>query len=406
MANSLRSLKEAFRSGFGGAANVYRAPGRVNLIGEHTDYNLGIVMPAAIDFYAWVAISPRVDRKIAIHSANYSETVEFEFDEQAPRATGHWSDYPRGVARMLKLSGLRLGGANLLIDSDVPIGAGLSSSAALEVAVGYALLNTSGISIDNMELAELCRKAENEFVGAQCGLMDQFIACHGEAGSAVMLDCRSLESVSLSLPREVVFLISNTRVQHQIASGEYNSRRSECEEGVRIIAETTPEVRSLRDVTIADLNANRGKLSETVYMRCRHVIEENERVRKAAVALDTGDIWTFGNLMYKSHQSLRDDYEVSCFELDLMVELAAGLDGVYGARLTGGGFGGCTINLVSRQHAVEIKSRILSEYENRTGIMPEVYICNPVAGVERVNEDKIQSRKRNGESVEYAGFWK
>jgi galactokinase len=384
-------LKEAFRAVFDrDDAQVYRAPGRVNLIGEHTDYNDGFVMPAAIDFYVWVAIAPRVDRKIAVYSANYGETAEFDFDEQDPQAKGHWSDYPRGVARMLKLSGLRLGGADLLVRGDVPVGAGLSSSAALEVAVGFALLGVSGISIEMIELAQLCQKAENEFVGARCGLMDQFAACFGRVKQALFLDCRSLDHRPLCLPSDTSLVVCNTMVKHDLAAGEYNDRRAECEDGVRILSRSLPNVKALRDVTFGDLETAQAELTPKVFKRCAHVVRENERVLKAAELLEDLDPTGFGELMYESHQSLRDDYEVSCPELDAMVEIASGLDGIYGARMTGGGFGGCTVNLVQTPHVESFKNGIENGYMEKTGIRPDVYVVKPVDGVERAEAETTQ----------------
>jgi galactokinase len=378
-------LKEEFRHLYGAAtAEVYRAPGRVNLIGEHTDYNLGFVMPAAIDFYTWVAISARDDRRVTIHSDNFSETVEFDLDEAKPEARRHWSDYPRGVTVVLERAGYRLRGANLIVRGEVPIGSGLSSSAAIEVATAYSLLDMSGVGIDRMELAKLCQRAENEFVGTRCGLMDQFISCFGERGRALMLDCRSLEYSRLPLPPDVRLVIANTMVKHELASGEYNTRRAECEEGVRLLTRALPHVQSLRDVTLEELERNRGELPPIIYQRCRHVVSENERVVEAKGALERGDLTAFGRLMAESHQSLRDDYEVSCAELDVMVELANEAEGLYGARMTGGGFGGCTINLVRAEGVESFRDAVATGYENRMKLKPEIYVCSAAQGVERL----------------------
>ncbi|HEY0321774.1 MAG TPA: galactokinase [Pyrinomonadaceae bacterium] len=381
-------LKEKFRSLYGALDfSVYRAPGRVNLIGEHTDYNLGFVMPAAIDFYTWVAIAPRADLKISIHSENFAETMEFDLDEAMPEARGHWSDYPRGIAVILEQAGYNLRGANLLVRGEVPIGAGLSSSAAIEVATGYALLDMSGATIDRMELAKLCQRAENEFVGMRCGLMDQFISCFGERGRALMLDCRSLEYSRLPLPLDVRLVIANTMVKHELASSEYNARRAECEEGVRLLSLSLPHVYSLRDVTLAELEEHSGELPTVIYKRCHHVVSENERVVEAKGALERVDLTAFGRLMAESHQSLRDDYEVSCTELDVMVELANETEGVYGARMTGGGFGGCTINLVRADGVASFQEKVAAGYEKSTGLKPEIYVCSAAQGVERLTEE-------------------
>jgi galactokinase len=343
---------------------MFRAPGRVNLIGEHTDYNDGFVMPAAIEFATYVEVTGRADRKLVAHSENYSETCEFDLDESDAQARGHWSDYVRGVAVTLERAGHRLNGANLRIRSDVPIGAGLSSSAALEVATALALLRDA--PMERIALAQLCQRAENEFVGVRCGIMDQFSACHARAGQALLLDCRTLEYRFAALPPGVKLVIANTMVRHSLASGEYNRRRAECEEGAAYFG------RSLRDVTMAELQrAGRG-LSEVVFRRCRHVITENARAVAAASALGHADLRAFGRLMDQSHRSLRDDYEVSCAELDGLVESAAGLPGVYGSRMTGGGFGGCTVSLVQEEY--------VEAFRKAVGGIAEVYVSGAAEG--------------------------
>lgn len=377
------TLSEAFRNLYGSQPKIYRAPGRVNLIGEHTDYNHGFVMPAAIDFSTWIAIAPRSDRKVSVRSENFSETAELDLDHPVTRGTGHWSDYPFGVAVTLEQSGHRLEGADLLVRGDVPIGSGLSSSAAIEVATGLALLDTSGAGLERLELAKLCQQAENEFVGMRCGLMDQFISCFGQAGHAVMLDCRSLEFTPLPLPEAVKLVVCNTMVKHELASSEYNARRAECEESVRLIAKDLPEVQSLRDVTIDDLERASGKLPEIIRKRSRHVVSENARVVEAAAALQREDLQAFGALMRESHRSLRDDYQVSCKELDVLVGLANKAEGVYGTRMTGGGFGGCTINLVASNSVDQFKQSVASGYAEATGRKAEIYVCAAAQGAER-----------------------
>jgi len=375
-------LAETFGSLYGGEPRIYRAPGRVNLIGEHTDYNEGFVMPAAIDFSTWIAIAPRDDRRIVLYSENYSEKVELDLDRRSELGRGHWSDYPFGVAEKLEQAGKQLRGANMLVRGEVPIGSGLSSSAAIEVATGFALLDLAGAQVDRLELAKLCQRAENDFVGMRCGLMDQFTSCFGQAGHALMLDCRSLDYQLLPLPRSVNLVVCNTMVRHELAASEYNARRAECDEGVRQLARTLPGVRSLRDVTIEDLD--RTGLPEVVRTRCRHVISENARVVAAASALQCEDLEAFGRLMGESHSSLRDDYEVSCKELDLMVEIANQAEGVLGARMTGGGFGGCTVNLVEAQYVESFKETVAIDYAEAVGRKPEIYICTPAQGAERV----------------------
>jgi galactokinase len=366
-------------------ARTFRAPGRVNLIGEHTDYNDGFVMPAAIGFSTFVTVSPRADRKLLLFSENFSEEVEFDLDDPNTRATGHWSDYSKAVATMLERGGYRLSGATLRIRGEVPIGSGLSSSAAIEVATCYALLNNSGLSLEPVEIAKLCQRAENEFVGMRCGIMDQFVSCFGQAGKALMLDCRSLDYEQLPLPNDLLLVICNTMVKHALAAGEYNTRRAECEAGVRHFAQSLPNVRALRDVTESDLKRYGSDLSEVIYRRCRHVITENARVLEAAKAVSRGDLDAFGRLMNESHRSLRDDYEVSCKELNVMVELAQKVEGVYGARMTGGGFGGCTVNLVNAKSVEEFKQTVAQGYTEATGLLTEIYVCSAAEGAEEVN---------------------
>ena len=386
-----KELSTTFQSLCGSEPRIYRAPARVNLIGEHTDYNEGFVMPAAINFSTRVTVTPRDDRVIAVSSENFQETFKFDLDDTKASAKGHWSDYVRGVALTLEQAGYRLKGAQLQIRGDVPIGAGLSSSASIEVATGYALLQHSGFAIERIELAKLCQRAEQNFVGMRCGIMDQFVACHGQEGRALLLDCRSLEYELLPLPEDVRLVICNTMVKHQLAGSEYNQRRSECEEGVHHLARALPDVRALRDVSLADLEAHGRELPEAVYRRCRHVISENARVLQAKTALENRDLSEFGQLMNESHRSLRDDYEVSCAELDLMVELAREAHGVYGARMTGGGFGGCTINLVKAESCTDFTDSVAREYERSTGVAPEIYVCRAVPGVSEVGAGSLSN---------------
>ncbi|HXN54140.1 MAG TPA: galactokinase [Candidatus Acidoferrum sp.] len=382
--NKAHELLTSFKARFGTGASVYRAPGRVNLIGEHTDYNDGFVLPAAIGFSCWVGIAPRDDRKLVLYSKNFGEGHEASLDKLGARGSGHWADYPLGVAWALQEAGYGLRGANIYIAGDVPLGAGLSSSAAVEVSTGYALLSAANHAIDRTKLALLCQRAENEFVGARVGIMDQFVSCHGRAGHALLVDCRSLEYRSLRLPPKLSLVICNTMVKHKLQAGEYNVRRAECEEAVRKLSAALPGIRSLRDVSLEQLAQNDGLLSETLYRRCRHVISENRRVRKMAALFERGKTEGLREVMAASHQSLRDDYEVSCGELDAMVELARRQQGVYGARMTGGGFGGCTINFVDVEHAAEFQRRVSAEYESAIGLRPDIYICEASQGAELV----------------------
>ncbi len=382
-----RKLLNAFHSLYGDRhPRVYRAPGRVNLIGEHTDYNDGFVMPAAIDLYVWVAISPRNDRKLNLCSTQYSEAVAIDLRENCAQRGNRWADYVQGIALMLQLAGHDLRGANVLIHGDVPIGAGLSSSAAIAVASGFALLQNSLLPVDRVELAQLCRRAENEFVGARVGIMDPFASCFGHAGKALLLDCRSLEFRLLPLPQEAQLVICNTMVRHDIATSGYNTRRSECEQAVQLLSRQMPHVRALRDVTLADLEANANTLPAIVHRRCRHVISENARVVEAANALARGDMPHFGKLMGESHISLGDDYEVSCEEIEVMVEAARRQPGVYGARMMGGGFGGSTINLVKAEAVPKFKNNVAEAYERATGIVPQIFVSTAAQGAHEVTD--------------------
>ncbi|HZR57973.1 MAG TPA: galactokinase [Terriglobales bacterium] len=378
-----RTISQKFRNRYGSDARTFRAPGRINLIGEHTDYNEGFVLPAAIDFHTWVAIAPRNDRKLVLYSENFEEAVETSLDDHTT-AKQHWSDYVRGVALKLEEAGHRLTGANLLIRGNVPVGSGLSSSASLEVAVGTALLSASNLSIDRADLARVCQRAENEFVGARCGIMDQFISCHGKADHALMLDCRSLEYAVLPLPQDVSLVACNTMVRHQVAGGEYNKRRAECEEGVHLLSRTLPGITALRDVCPEQLQHHAHEFPDLIYRRCRHIVTENDRVTQAASSLKTENFSKFGQLMAESHRSLRDDFEVSCQELDWMVELANQEDGVIGSRMTGGGFGGCTVNLVHSDKVEQFCNNVSEGYRDKTGQTPEIYVSRAAAGAQEV----------------------
>jgi len=431
------ALAREFVAAVGRSPRLYRAPGRVNLIGEHTDYNDGFVMPIALDRDTWVAAAPRADRRLVVRSREFGDTVNIDLEgglspdvvaqpfppslasdrselrrdspkrEQreggraAPAADGRpeglrcerpptdmtcasparpWTRYVQGIAATLGKT-RRLIGADLMIASDVPIGAGLSSSAALEVACGFALLDLAGGPIELDHLAHAAQRAEHDFAGTRCGIMDQTIACHGRADAALWLDTRSLERRWLPLPPRVRVVVCNTMVRHELASGEYNARRADCEAGVAVLAHQRPNVRALRDATLADLDAVSDQLSARVSRRCRHVITENARVGLAAEALDHGDVHRVGALMNESHDSLRRDYEVSCTELDTMVAIARSLAGVHGARMTGGGFGGCVVALVERAAAATVVREIARKFRSATGTTPEVWPTGAGAGV-------------------------
>ena len=294
-----------FREVYGTSpSGTFRAPGRVNLIGEHTDYNDGFVMPAAIDFYSYAAIGERADYTLSVNSEQFHQSVEFSIADLAGPPRKHWSDYVRGVAAVLRDEGYPLKGANLVIDGQVPIGSGLSSSAAIEVTTALALTSLGGVTIPLLEVARLCQRAENTYTGARCGIMDQFISCFGKRDHALMLDCRSLEATYLQLPPNVCLVICNTMVRHELAAGEYNERRASCERVVETIAKFRPQVRALRDLTLEDLEHYQNQISSVDFRRCRHVITENDRVKDAKAALESADLARFGKLMYLSHDSL------------------------------------------------------------------------------------------------------
>jgi galactokinase len=370
-----QALHQKFRELYGVRPAIFRAPGRINLIGEHTDYNEGFVLPCALGFSTRVAISPRPDSRLILRSLEFPEPFEFDLERLPSKAVGAWCDYVLGVAVMLRQAGYLRRGANLLVRGEVPIGAGLSSSASIEVATALALLSLSETRLSMPEVAKLCQRAENVFIGARVGIMDQFISCLGKKGYALLLDCRSLEFRYIPIPGSVRFVVCNTMVKHEHASGAYNRRREECEEGVKILSSWYPGTRSLRDISDEQLASHCHEMPTLVYKRCLHVVRENQRVQKGSACLSEDDLAGFGELMRESHRSLRDLFEVSCRELDVMVEVAEGLPGYYGGRMTGGGFGGCTVNLVDAQDAQGFANEISARYQSVTGIKPVVYLC-------------------------------
>ena len=383
-----RRLLEKFAEIYGGSPRIFRAPGRVNLIGEHTDYNGGFVLPMAIDKQTIVAAAPRNDRKICVFSVNFEEFAEFDLDAASKIINGFWLNYVEGMARILEQQDFRLKGADLLIWSNVPTGAGLSSSAALETAIGLALTEISNNPIDRVTLAKAGQQTEHDYVGAKVGIMDQFVSANAKAGCALLLDCRSLEFENVPLDtKEVAVVICDTNVTHDLASSEYNTRREECETGVKILKKFLPEIKQLRDVGLKDFEKYKSELPETVMCRCRHILTENERVLKAAEALKKNDLTAFGNLMWQSHESLKTDYEVSCEELDLMVEIAKDTNGVLGGRMTGGGFGGSTVNLVKRENLGRFKEKIRKDYQRLSGIKPTILVSEASGGASEIAID-------------------
>jgi len=375
---NIENLKSEFTNKYGGKPRIFRAPGRVNLIGEHTDYNDGFVMPCAIDFATFVAASERTDRKICVASSNFGGEYEFDLDNPNIELSENWAKYVQGVALILERNGNCLQGANLLINSNVPIGAGLSSSAALEVSTGFALASISGIEIEKWKLAKIGQAAEHEFAGVRSGIMDQFASVFGIKNHALFLDCRSLDWSPITLSG-ANFVICNTRTKHDLADGEYNKRRADCEEAAKMLGH-----KSLRDVSVRELFEKSKTLPDRILKRARHVITENERVLSAVKCLQHNDLALFGQLMNKSHESLRYDYEVTSRELNLMVEIVRRQEGVLGARMTGGGFGGCTVNLLEGDVSESFIEKVSTEYKKITGISPELYICNAADGVSEI----------------------
>jgi galactokinase len=364
---------------------IFAAPGRVNLIGEHTDYAEGFVMPAAINFATLAGISPREDGKIAIFSENYGQVRYFDATELPTKAAKHWTDYPLGVISILAGEGLEIPGFSLSLWGDVPLGSGLSSSASVEVATALAVTSLLGVTYPGPVLARLCQRAENEFVGASCGIMDQFISANGAKDHALLLDCRDLSFKLAPIPEHVALVIANTMVKHAITGGEYTSRRAQVEEAAAVIGKHRPGVKFLRDATVEDLEKWGSEMSPNALKRARHVITENLRTVAAADALINGDLKELGRLMAEAHTSYSKDFEASCEEADIMVELAQELPGLIGARLTGGGFGGCTINLVEKADAEGFVKTLGRLYAERTGITAQIHICTASGGAHRID---------------------
>jgi len=373
---------KGFKEHFGGEPEVLvRAPGRVNLIGEHTDYNDGFVLPVAIDRDIMVASRSRDDDLARIYSLDFGAMAQFSLDDICYDSENKWSNYPRGVARFLQEEGYELRGLEAVVTGDIPQAAGLSSSAAMEVAMAMTFEKISGLEIDPVKMALICQKAENQFVGVNCGIMDQFISRMGRKDHALLLDCRSLAFELVPLHFEgIKIVVCNTGVKRGLVDSEYNKRRSECERGVEILEEFLPGIKALRDVDIDDFYRYRSHLPEVTEKRCGYVIKEDLRVLESVEALEDNDLVKFGFLMNESHLGLRDEYEVSCPELDAMVEIAWDTDGVLGSRMTGAGFGGCTVTLALEDAVEELIEKVNKEYPERTGLQPEIYVCSAEDG--------------------------
>lgn len=364
----------------------FRAPGRVNLIGGHTDYNDGFVLPVAIDRSIYLLASPRKDGIVRVYSCNYGEKAQFHLDDIKQNNDIQWINYLQGVAYFIQKRGYDLKGMDAVIWGDVPRGAGLSSSAALEMVTGCAFNQINDLGIKPVELAHIGRRAENDFVGVSCGIMDQFISALGRKDNALFIDCRTHEVQPVPVVDSgYKIVVANTGVEHNLADTAYNKRRKQCQKGVEFFDKKLDRsIKALRDVSLQELNRLGDRMPPVIRQRCEHVIKENQRVRECRRALENDNLAEAGRLLTESHQSLRDLYEVSCQELDLMVNLALSVEGVLGARMTGAGFGGSTVNLVRREYVVEFKERISARYQQKTGIEPDIYSCDIVSGCGRV----------------------
>ncbi|MBS1953159.1 MAG: galactokinase [Cyanobacteria bacterium SZAS-4] len=387
--SSVSAVTDAFIKQFHAKPEfVVRAPGRVNLIGEHTDYNEGFVFPTAIDREMIVAATPNGTDEIVAYSLDYSETDRFNLNNIGKSDKHQWADYLRGVLSTLQKRKFVVSGFNAVLAGNVPQGAGLSSSAAYEVAVVTLCNEIDKLSIGGKDIALIAQQAENEFVGMQCGIMDQFISALGQEETALMIDCRSLDyrAVPLKLSdRGYSIVITNSGVRRGLVDSEYNARRSECAEGVKLLSKMTGrKLNSLRDIEIDEFETHVNQLPKKVAQRCRHVISENKRVIDAVCALEKSDLQRFGELMNQSHVSLRDDFEVSCPEVDQLVELSQKHSGVLGARMTGAGFGGCTVAIVANDAVDSFRKAVIPQYEKQTGRTTEIYVCASTAGAQLI----------------------
>ena len=383
------SLASSFEEYFGHKHSVEtRAPGRVNLLGEHVDYNQGVVLPAAIDREVRLAASPSQDGRVTLHALDLGKGAIFNLSEVDKRIdiTGNplpgWARYPAGVAWALQEAGHQISGMKAAYSSDIPIGSGLSSSAAVEVAFACTWQTISGLQVDKLSLAKLCQRAENEYVGVSSGLMDQFASACGEEGHVLCFDTRSLEWRPLEMPPGTAIVIADTGVRRSLSGSAYNDRRAACEEAVRLLQKHLPGIKSLRDVSTVELAAYSAYLPVEIEHRAEHVVKEIHRVDQAIIALKRGDARMFGGFMFASHKSLRELYEVSIPVLDTLVEIARRLPGIYGARLTGAGFGGCTINLVEEKKVKAFMQRLQEGYKVETMREAKVYLCRASAGAE------------------------
>ena len=371
-----------------GPAQLVRAPGRVNLIGEHTDYNEGLVLPAAIDREVWMAFEPWDRPEVELTSVDFGEPLSFSFEGLSPETRGakRWIDYVAATAWAMRDAGLPIRGFRGVMDSNIPIGSGLSSSAALEMASSWALAVPGAPRPDAGKMAAIAQRGENKYVGVNCGIMDQFASAAGVAGHALLIDCRVNQFKAAPMPAGLSLVVCETGALRKLEASAYNTRRSECELGVKLIAEREPGVKALRDVDEAMLERNLSRLPEVVARRCEHIVREDARVMETVSALASGDLDELGQLFAASHASLRDLYEVSSPELDAMVEIAVAVPGVVGSRMTGAGFGGCTVSLVKHGSEEALRDAVLAQYQKKTGLQPRVYIVAAVDGAGPIHD--------------------
>ncbi|WP_422360041.1 galactokinase [Reichenbachiella sp.] len=384
MGRNRADVKNTFIETFGTDPEVFRAPGRINIIGEHTDYNDGFVLPAAIDLAVYVFIQKSGSDRSKLISVDLDESYSFSIDESLAPVDQGWVNYFLGVIDQLQQVGHQLEGFNLMFTSDIPMGSGLSSSAALECGFGQALIDLFGLNVEKMDLAKMSQAAEHKFAGVKCGIMDQFASCMGKDDHVVKLDCRSLEYEYYPADFKAYDLVLfDSNVKHNLADSQYNIRRTQCEEGVKILQQVNTGIKSLRDATLDDLAKAKIAMDEIVYRRCKYAIEENIRVQEVCEALQAGEIEKVGQIMLETHNGLSKDYEVSCKELDKLIDIATNCDGHIGGRMMGGGFGGCTINLIEKKKVDEVINQVVDGYKMSLGIDAKVYRVAIADGVGR-----------------------
>lgn len=392
MEKFIQKIKEEFVNRFGDDFILIKSPGRVNLIGEHTDYNDGFVLPAAVDKSIYLAMNVNGTNECRFYALDKKESFKADISRDLTKTGKGWPDYLLGVVNQLRKNGYEVNGFDCVFGGNVPIGAGMSSSAALEGGVLFGLSELNDWDIPSIEMAKIAQKAENDFVGVQCGIMDQFASLNGKEGHALKLDCRTLEYEYYPFDREdIQIVLCDTQIRRELASSEYNVRRQQCEKGVEVLRQWNPDIKNLRDVELSMLLQREDDMDPTIFKRCKYVVEENIRVIQACNDLHKGDIDSFGQRMYQSHAGLRHEYEVSCEELDVLVEIARDLKGVFGARMMGGGFGGCTINLVKEEQVTAFKEQIEKNYQRLTGKEITVYQTKVSAGTHVVNHEQVAS---------------